>query len=175
VNVQVPFAVPTGSQPLILTTPAGVSAAYSVTVNAIQPGLVAPPLFVVNGKQYVVATFTDGVTYVAPPNSIPGVTSRQAKPGETIVMYGVGFGPVTPNIPAGQIVQAANSLATPVNFSFGGTPAAAPGYAGLAPTYVGLYQFNVVVPTVAANDLVPLTYTVGSVTGSQTLYIAIGN
>ena len=78
------------------------------------------------------------VTYVLPPNSIPGVTSRQAKPGDTIVMYGVGFGPVTPSIPAGQIVQQNNSLATPVTFSFGGTPAAAPRYEGLAQTYVGL-------------------------------------
>jgi uncharacterized protein (TIGR03437 family) len=175
VNVQVPFTVAPGSRPLVVTTPSGVTSAYTVTVNALQPGLVAPPSFLIDGKQYVVATFADGVTYVLPPNSIPGVTSRQAKPGETIVMYGVGFGPVTPSIPAGQIVQQNNSLTTPVTFSFGGTPAAAPGYDGLAPNYVGLYQFNVVVPTVAANDLTPLTYAVGSVNSAQTLYIAIGN
>ncbi len=148
VNVQVPSTVAPGSQPLVVSTPSGATSSYTVTVNALQPGLVAPPSFLINGKQYVVATFTDGVTYVLPPNSIPGVTSRQAKPGDTIVMYGVGFGPVTPSIPAGRIVQQNNSLTAPVTFSFGGTPAAAPGYDGLAQTYVGLYQFNVVVPTV---------------------------
>ncbi len=181
VNVQVPFAVATGSQPLVVTTPSGVTSAYTVTVNALQPGLVAPSSFVIGGKQYVVATFpgqTDSSgnpVYVLPPNTIPGVTSKLAQPGDIIVMYGVGFGPVTPSIPAGTIVQQNNTLATPVAFSFGGTPAAAPQYQGLAQTYVGLYQFNVVVPTAAANSLTPLTFTQGSTNSSQTLYIAIGN
>lgn len=175
VNAQVPFSVAPGSQPLVVTTPSGSTTAYTVTVKALQQGLVAPPSFQVGGKQYVVATFLDGVTYVAPPNSIPGVTSRQAKPGDTIVLYGVGFGPVTPAIPAGQIVQQNNSVASPVTFSFGATAAATPSYQGLAPGAVGLYQFNVVVPTVAANDLTPLTFTQGATNSSQTLYIAIGN
>jgi uncharacterized protein (TIGR03437 family) len=173
--VQVPSGVAAGSQPLVVTTPSGSTSAYTVTVNALQQGLVAPPSFQVNGKQYVVATFLDGVTYVAPPNSIPGVTSRQAKPGDTIVLFGIGFGPVTPNIPAGQIVQQNNSVTAPVTFSFGGTPAATPSYQGLAQTFVGLYQFNVVVPTVPPNDLTPLTFTQGGTTSGQTLYIAIGN
>ena len=181
VNVQVPFTVTPGAQPLVVTTPSGVTSTYTVTVNALEPGLVAPATFLINGKQYVVATFpgqTDSSgnpVYVLPPNTIPGVTSKLAQPGDIIVMYGVGFGPVTPSIPAGTIVQQNNTLATPVSFSFGGTPAAAPQYQGLAQTYVGLYQFNVVVPTVAANSLTPLTFTQGSTSGSQTLYIAIGN
>jgi trimeric autotransporter adhesin len=175
VNAQVPFTVATGSQPLVVMTPSASTSTYTVTVNALEPGLVAPASFVINGKQYVAATFTDGVTYVLPPGAIPGVTSREAKPGDTIVLYGVGFGPVSPAIAAGQIVQQSNSLANPVAFSFGGTPAAAPGYAGLAPGYVGLYQFNVVVPTAGANDLTPLTFTQAGTNSTQTLYIAIGN
>lgn len=175
VNVQIPFTVSTGSQAVVVKTTSGLSASSSVTVNALEPGLVAPPLFLINGKQYVVATFTDGVTYVLPPNTLPGVASRLAKPGDTIVLYGAGFGPVTPAIPAGQIVQQTNSLTTPVKFSFGGTPAAAPSYAGLVPGYVGLYQFNVVVPTIAANSLTPLTFSAGSTNSTQTLYVAIGN
>ncbi len=43
VNAQVPSNIGTGLQPLIVTTAAGASAAYSVTVNADQPGLLAPP------------------------------------------------------------------------------------------------------------------------------------
>jgi uncharacterized protein (TIGR03437 family) len=173
VNAQVPFSVTPGSEPLVVNTPSGATSTYNVTVNALEPGLVAPSSFLIGGKQYAVATFTDGVTYVLPTNAIPGVPSRPANPGDTIVLYGVGFGPVTPAIPAGQIVQQNNSLTTPVTFSFGGTPAAAPGYAGLAQSYVGLYQFNVTVPTVAANNLTPLTFTIGSTKSTQTLYIAI--
>ena len=48
-------------------------------------------------------------------------------------------------------------------------------YAGLTPGYVGLYQFNVVVPNVAASDTVPLTFTLGGTAGSQSLVIAVQN
>ena len=175
VNAQVPSSVTAGSQPVVVTTPYGASSAFTVNVSATQPGVLAPASFVVGGKQYVAALFSDGVTFVAPPGAIPGVTSRQAKPGEVITIYGVGFGMVTPNIPAGQIVQQSNTVAFPVTFSFGGT-AAISNYSGLAPTQVGLYQFNVAVPNVANSDLVPLTFTVNSTAvTTQTLYTAVHN
>jgi uncharacterized protein (TIGR03437 family) len=46
-------------------------------------------------------------------------------------------------------------------------------YAGLAPDYVGPYQFNVVVPAVAANAAAPVTFTVNGTANTQTLYLAI--
>lgn len=175
INAQVPSSVTAGSQQLVVTTPYGASTGYAVTVSATQPGVLAPGSFIVGGKQYAAALFSDGTTFVAPPGSIPGVASRQAKPGEVITIYGVGFGIVTPNIPAGQIVQQSNTVASPVQFLFGGT-AATSNYSGLAPQQVGLYQFNVTVPNVANNDLVPLTFTVGgSAVATQTLYTAIHN
>jgi uncharacterized protein (TIGR03437 family) len=122
----------------------------------------------------VEALFPDGTTYVLPPGTVSGSTSNRAQPGNTIILYGVGFGPVTPNTPAGQIVQGSNTVAATLQISFGGTPAMTT-YSGLAPGLVGLYQFNVVVPSVAANDFVPLTFTLGGVAGSQTLYIPVGN
>ena len=117
VNAQVPSGTPTGAQQMTVSTPAGISSAYNITVNALQPGLLAPSSFLIGGKQYVVAQFPDG-TYVLPPNAIAGIPSRQAKPGETIVIYGIGFGPVldsgNQNIPAGTIVTAANKLSNSV-------------------------------------------------------------
>jgi uncharacterized protein (TIGR03437 family) len=137
----------------------------------------APASFVVGGKQYVVAQFADG-TFVMPPNAIGGIPSRQAKPGETIVIYGVGFGPVldanNQNIPAGTIVGAANKLANPFTLNFGST-AATLSYAGLAPNFVGLYQFNVVVPNVSNSDLVPMTFNLNGAAGTQTLFTAVHN
>ena len=38
---------------------------------------------------------------------------------------------------------------------------------------VGLYQFNVVVPNVSDSDAVPLTFNLGGVQGSQTLYTTV--
>ncbi len=174
-NVQVPSNVTPGAQTLTVTTPYGTSSGYSVTVAATEPGVLAPVSFKVGGNQYVAALFSDNTTYVAPPGAIPGVTSRQAKPGEIITIYGVGFGPVTPNIPAGQIVQQSNTVMSPVQFSFGGT-AATSNYSGLAPSQVGLYQFNVVVPNVANSDLVPLTFSLGgAAVTTQILFTAVHN
>jgi uncharacterized protein (TIGR03437 family) len=147
-----------------------------VNVNALQPGLLAPSSFNIGGTQYGVALFSDGVTYVLPPGSIAGINSRRATPGTTITLYGVGFGLVTPNIPAGQVTEQLNTLATPLSVAFGVTQAATPlPYDGLAPNYVGLYQINVVVPNVGASDAVPLTFSLGGTSGTQRLFIAVGN
>ena len=93
-------------------------------------------------------------------------------PGETIVLYGLGFGPVIPNMPAGQIVTDANQLTLPFQILFAGMPAQVV-YDGLVPGLVGVYQFNVVVPALADSDLVPLTFTLGDSAGSQTVFTAV--
>ena len=173
VNAQVPSTVGAGPQQVVVAGPSGDTAPFSITVNTTQPGLLAPPSFNVGGKQYAVAQLTDS-SYVAPPGSIAGVTTRQAKPGETIVLYGVGFGPVAPASKAGQITQLLNGLQIPVQFSIGQTPAKLT-YGGLLPGQVGLYQFNMVVPAIANNDLAPLTFTQLGAAGTQTLFIAVKN
>ncbi|MGA2742004.1 MAG: IPT/TIG domain-containing protein [Bryobacteraceae bacterium] len=173
VNVQVPSGVGAGVQPLVVTTKAGGAGnSYSVTVDAEQPGLLAPSSFKVDGNQYVVALFPDNTTYVLPADAVPGIASRPAQPGDTIILYGVGFGDVTPSIPAGELAGELNTLAAPFHVFFGTTEATL-AYDGLAPGYVGLYQFNVVVPNVAGNALTPLTFTLGGTHGTQTLYIAV--
>ena len=96
----------------------------------------------------------------------------EARPGDNITLYGIGFGPVTPNILAGQIVQQTNALQSPFQVFFGGVQANVT-YAGFAPGYVGLYQINVVVPNVGAGDAVPLTFTLGGTAGPQNLFIAV--
>jgi uncharacterized protein (TIGR03437 family) len=88
------------------------------------------------------------------------------------VIYGVGFGSVTPNIPPGQIATETNRLSATFEVSFGKTPAVL-AYDGLTPSFVGLYQFNVTVPSVANNDLEPLTFSLGGVPGTQTLFTAV--
>lgn len=79
---------------------------------------------------------------------------------------------MTPNLQAGQLVSERNQLALPFQVMFGQTPAQL-AYYGLAPSLVGVYQFNVVVPNVPDSDLVPLTFNLGKVLGTQQLYIAV--
>jgi uncharacterized protein (TIGR03437 family) len=172
VNAQLPSGIGPGSLQLIVTSAGVPTGPVNVTVNATEPGLLAPPSFKIGANQYVVAQFGDG-TYALPTGAIAGVSSRPAKPGETIVIYGIGFGPVVPSIPAGQTATGTTELSASLQFLFAQTPAQGAPYAGLAPGYVGLYQFNIEVPQVPDNDLVPLTFTLGGVPGTQALYTAV--
>ena len=74
----------------------------------------------------------------------------------------------------GEIVAGDNHLAETLQVKFGSTAAQMPlPYYGLAPNFVGLYQFDVVVPSVAGSNLVPLTFTLGGTAGTQTLFTAV--
>jgi uncharacterized protein (TIGR03437 family) len=171
VNVQLPSNLGSGPWQLTVSSGSLVGTPANIAVKAIEPGLLAPPSFLVGVDQYVVAQLPDG-TYVLPASAVAGVSSRPAKPGETIVIYGIGFGAVVPNTPAGQIAPASSQLVGSLQILFGQTTAQVK-YAGLAPGLLGLYQFNVVVPPVADNALEPLAFTLGGVPGSQTLYTAV--
>lgn len=178
VNVQVPSGIGTGPQQLVVATAAGQSTAYTVTVNGTEAGLLAPTSFNVGGTRYVAALHATGAaagTYVMPAGAVSGITSSPAVPGETITMYGVGFGPVNqvPAIPAGEVSSGLSSLTTAFSMFFGPAQANV-SYFGLAPGYVGLYQFNVVVPTsIAASNPVPVTFILGNTSSTQTLYTAV--
>ena len=162
VNALVPSNVATGQQQITVTTAIGTSAPYTVTVNPTAAGMLAPGYLNIGGVQYVGALFSDYQTFVAPPGAISGYASRRAKPGDVIVIFGIGFGPVTPNIPAGQISpgNSQRRLAPPLQIFFGSTPATLQ-YSGLAPSLVGVYQFNVVVPNIPPSDAVPVTFSSG--------------
>jgi uncharacterized protein (TIGR03437 family) len=152
VNVQAPSNVGTGTQSLIVTTKAG-GAGNSYPVMSSRCSPIIPLMFF-------------------PPEPFPVFTSRPAQPNDTIIPYGVGFGAVTPGIPAGRLAGELNTLAAPCHLFIGDAEANL-SYDGLAPGYVGLYQLNVVVPNVPSNALTPLTFTLAGTSGGQTLYIAV--
>ena len=177
VNALSPSSVATGPQPVVVNTPGGTSAPYTVTVNVTEAGLNAPPSFSIGGVQYAVAQFADG-DYVLPVGAISGLTSRPAQTGDEIVLYGIGFGSVTPNLLAGELVEQANTLASSFQISLGGVPVTNVPYSGLTSNFTGLYQINIVVPAnivVPGNGAVPLTFTVGGTAGTQTLSLAMSN
>jgi len=179
VNAQLPSNILMGTQQITVANGNATSPAVNVTVSAMQPGLLAPASFNVGGKQFVVALLPDNVTYILPTGAIAGVNSRPAHSGETVVLYGVGFGSVMPATPAGEIATEATQLASDFQVMFGGAPAQIT-YAGLAPGFVGLYQINVVVPPLnlvspvgGGANVVTVTFTLAGVPGTQTLYTAV--
>lgn len=173
VNAQVPSNVATGSEPVVVSTIGGSSDPFTVTVNATQPGILAPASFKLNNTQYAVALFSNQI-YVLPKGAINGIASKEASPGDTIILYGVGFGPLSDGTLAGVIDSGQNSLTNSLKMSIGGA-AAQVAYAGLTPGFVGLYQLNVVVPNIAPNVAAPLTFTLNGTGGLQTLALPIGN
>jgi len=103
VNAFLPSTVAAGSARVTVTNGVQTGTPFTVTVNAFQPGMLALPHTDNSQSQYLVAVFPDFATYVLPPGYTSLVPTRRAQTGDTIVLFGVGLGPVTPNVPAGQV------------------------------------------------------------------------
>jgi uncharacterized protein (TIGR03437 family) len=170
-NVQAPDNDGTGPMTVSVTNCDQTSAPSTITQARIAPGVWAPPTFTSGGKQLLGATTADGLTFIG---NLTGVQSRPAKPGEMIITYGVGFGATNPAVPPGQITPDLAPLVDPFVMTIGGTQITGTAlvYAGLAPGFVGLYQFNVIVPNVADGDQ-PITIKIGNTTIPQTLLLSV--
>jgi uncharacterized protein (TIGR03437 family) len=147
VNAFVPSTVNAGTAQVTVTNGSETGMPFNVTVNAFQPAMLAWPHTDNPQSQYLAAVFPDFVTYVLPPGYTSAVATRRAQTGDTIILFGVGLGPVTPDVPAGQVAAQASTLLTPPQVFFNNVPATVT-YAGLVAGTVGLYQINVVVPKV---------------------------
>jgi uncharacterized protein (TIGR03437 family) len=153
INVLAPDDPTTGPVQVVVTT--AQQASNSVTA---QKSAFAPAFLTFDGT-YVAALHLN-YSVLAKAGLLAGVTSTPAAPGETIVMYAVGFGPTTPALPTGQLVTTNEPLANQVQITIGGVAATA-SFAGLAGP--GLYQFNVTVPNLANGDAA-VSATIGGVT-----------
>lgn len=131
--------------------------------------LLAPPALSRDSKQYVAAILPNGA-FVAPAGLLPGTNSRRARTSDRLVVYGVGFGPTNPGVAAGNIASGLTKLEN-TQIRVGGVEASIE-YAGLASGYVGLYQFNFVVPTAPGGD-VKLEILVNGEPLTQTLYLPL--
>jgi uncharacterized protein (TIGR03437 family) len=170
INALAPDGIGTGRVNAVVINGDGPSAAFSIEAAGRAPALLAPPAFARGGTQYVAALFPDG-SFVGPEGLIAGAAFRPAAAGDRVLMYGVGFGATVPGIPAGLIVGQANTLPN-LRVRMGGRDATVE-YGGLAGGFVGLYQFNVVVPAEVAAGDAELTVTVDGVALAQTLAIAV--
>jgi uncharacterized protein (TIGR03437 family) len=144
IDILAPADSNTGPVQVQVTTSQGTSAPF--TVNKSDP----MPSFFMRGSlvgSFVMATHADG-TLVAPPGSIPGAASGYASPGETISLYGTGFGPAVGSPNLGQVLPGPLPLSGNVTVTVGGEPCTVT-YAGMiAP---GLDQINIVLPNVTSS------------------------
>lgn len=172
INVQVPADVELGEMPVVVTTRGQASEPVNLEIRERQPSLLAPASFKIGENHYAAAVHASDGGLVGN-GTVPNVPNAPAVPGETLTFYGLGFGPVTEGSPiAGQIAQGQTSISVPVEFEIGGLRAQT-SYAGLAPNLVGVYQFNVVVPSGTPSGDQPLRVTVDGQPISQSLVIPV--
>jgi uncharacterized protein (TIGR03437 family) len=170
INLQAPDDSATGTVSVAVTNTVGT---VSSTVTLDQYG----PSFSMFSAKYpaalvqtpgAVGNSGSGYDLIGP----AGVFSFATRPviaGETLVLYGVGFGPTTPSVSAGEVVSgAAESVTFPV-VTVGGMPATVT-FAGIVEA--GLFQLNVVVPNAGHGDQ-SLQASIGGLTTPPGVFISL--
>jgi uncharacterized protein (TIGR03437 family) len=120
------------------------------------------PAFFIWPENQVVATHTD-FTFAAKNGTFPGLTTVPAKPGETIILYGTGFGPTSPATPLGTVVPSGTIYNTIAAATVEVNLVSATVYGtALAPGFAGLYQLAFQVPPSLPDGTYQLFATVGA-------------
>lgn len=144
-NVLSPDDVFLGAVKIVVTTADGSSDPYLATKLETDPALF---LFNPEARRYAAAVHADGV-FIAKDGLFPTLTTRPASSGDSILLFGTGFGSTTPPSPTAQLVSAPAPLTQPTVVRIGGFEAEIQ-FAGLVGS--GLYQFNLVVPDLPPGD-----------------------
>ena len=160
INVLTPPNLAAGPVQVVVTNGATASAAFTATAKTVSPSF-----FIFGGGPYVAAVHANG-SYIGPTTLYPGATTP-AVPGETILLFGNGFGTTNVAVTAGSETQSGSLQTLPV-VTIGGVQATVI-FAGLNVT-PGEFQFNVVVPgSLAAGDAAISASYNGATTQSGTL------
>jgi uncharacterized protein (TIGR03437 family) len=153
------------------------SSFFIVTNNGISSEMV----FVGHHKFYSPGIFTTDGTTAAAFHGVgfaPVTSADPASPGETVVLYATGLGPVSSNPGSGNPAPMTPPLSETngaPDVTVGGVPAVIR-FSGLAPGYVGLYQVNIELPANVPSgnqDVIIQRSTQDAVQASQPAKIAI--
>lgn len=169
-NLQAPDDMATGTVSVVVTTAAG-SATSTVTLSHYAPSFslldnahVAAIIIRTNGSGAY-----GGGTYdiLGPTGNSLGYPTVAAKAGDIVEIFGVGFGPTTPNVPAGEAFSGAAPVNNPISLYINNV-VVQPTWVGLSSA--GLYQINLVVPAGLGEGDVPIQAIAG---GMQTQPFAL--
>jgi uncharacterized protein (TIGR03437 family) len=163
INVLAPDDPTTGLVFVQVKAPAGTSDNALVLQQTAAPAFFQ---FHAPSAYYVAGTHANGALLAGTALVQQGIAGTPAKPGETIVLYGTGFGATQPPISATALVPSALPLANAqdLRVRIAGIDSSVV-FAGLVGP--GLYQFNVVVPNVPDGDQTVVAELRGLVTQSN--------
>jgi uncharacterized protein (TIGR03437 family) len=156
INLQAPDDSTRGTVSVVLTNGAG-SATALVTL-----GSVGPAFSLIDGKHVTGIILRSGGTYdtLGPTGASLGYNTVAAKAGDSVVLFGIGFGPTKPAVPAGTAFSGAAPITSPLQLLIN-SKIVIPSFAGMSSA--GLYQFNLTIPAGLGKGDVPLQASVGGV------------
>jgi uncharacterized protein (TIGR03437 family) len=180
INALVPATSTLGSVDVVVSNSNGSSKAAQLALGTTSPGLFT---FSPNQGRYAAALVLDSASsfeYLAPANLLGSSTqSRPAKAGDTVMIYGTGFGPTTtplsPEMAASVAYPLAHSgpdITQPLAQVTIGGQAAQLLFCGIVSP--GVYQINAVVPTgVASGDQQLQVKLLSGASVPQTVFVPI--
>jgi uncharacterized protein (TIGR03437 family) len=154
VNVQAPDSI-SGEVPVVVTFNGTSSAPFTAQAQAY-----APAFFQWGTSKYAVATRYPDNQYVGGP--ILGSQWTAANAGDVVILWATGFGPTTPPIPAGMVVDRVSNVTAPVSVTVGGINAPVVGSA-LSAGLAGVYQVAIKLPMGIPPGDAPIKATVGGI------------
>jgi uncharacterized protein (TIGR03437 family) len=201
INLVAPSELPeSGTVAVVVTTQAGTSASFTLSMAAAAPGIFVVPSSLNPKRRTAAVLFANTAWKVMPVAlaqelNLPGnchsggistavICGEPAKPGDFIQIYMTGLGRATPNgdpagipLPTGTVAPADGKTVyltvSQPSVAIGGVTAQVT-FSGLAPGFAGLYQVNVQIPAGApAGDDVPLNVTMPNGQADSSATIAI--
>jgi uncharacterized protein (TIGR03437 family) len=145
VGAILPSNTPVGVASVTLTYKGQTSAAFKISVAESRLGI-----FTSNGQGYGTASAQHGA------DSSPVLLSKAAHPGETVVLYGTGLGPISSadNVAPGTVQVGSDVIVTIAG------EIVKPDYAGRSPSFAGLDQIDFTIPAnVVTGCYVPVSVT----------------
>lgn len=172
-NIITPPGVAGDSIPIVATVNGQITSKTTVTIRGLAPSFFAWDPNTSDFGRYLIAQHAD-YTNVGKAGLFPDEPANfttPAKPGETIQLYGTGFGPTSPSIASGLQTDKIYNLSPMPAATLNGQPATVT-FAGLIPPLSQVYQVNVTIPPGTPNGDWQLVVTVNgspSVTGLITV------
>jgi uncharacterized protein (TIGR03437 family) len=160
INAQAPTTTKTGPVPLFVIANPGRSNELRSDMATVTMQAVAPSFFTFGATKSIATQVAGKADIVADPSVVPG--AAPAKPGDTVTLYGSGFGATNPATQSGDIVAGQAPITGTATITIGGVavPAGDIQYFGLSPQSIsGLYQINVKVPASVADGNAPVVVT----------------
>ena len=166
INVQAPSDSATGAVSVVVDNNGNASAPATAQLQAV-----APAFFMYPGTNYAVASRLPDWALVGDPSAVPGTVA--AAPGDTVVLWGTGFGATNPAVDAGTTVSVAPAVVTAPTVTVGGVAAVVMDTV-LTAGSAGLYQVTIQVPATVASGAVAVQASAGSLQtqGGVLLYVS---